>query len=196
LVLRFVAAAAIALSIGLVPYAYSKKREKSLGNFRVVEEGVLYRSAQPNSEGLGRAIHDYGFRTVISFRDARDDRPDEGVPEEWEGPFCAKLGVKFVRLPTRVWSYENGVIPADANVTRFLDEMKDPANHPVLIHCFRGIHRTGIFSALYRMEWDRWSNAEAIEEMRDCGYDTIDRDHDVRQYLERYRPRGDGRPAR
>jgi protein tyrosine/serine phosphatase len=193
LVLRFAFAAAIGLAVVLMPVAYSKKREKSFGNFRVVQEGVLYRSAQPTADGLGRAIHDYGFRTVISFRDARDDRPDEGVPEAWEGPYCAKLGVKFLRLPVRVWSYQNGVIPADGNVTKFLDVMNDPANYPVLIHCFRGIHRTGIFSAIYRMEWDGWSNAEAIAEMRDRGYDTIDRDHDVRQYLETYRPRRAGR---
>ncbi|HVK13027.1 MAG TPA: tyrosine-protein phosphatase [Gemmataceae bacterium] len=191
--LRFAFAAAIGLAVVLMPVAYSKKREKSFGNFRVVQEGVLYRSAQPTADGLGRAIHDYGFRTVISFRDARDDRPDEGVPEAWEGPYCAKLGVKFLRLPVRVWSYQNGVIPADGNVTKFLDVMNDPANYPVLIHCFRGIHRTGIFSAIYRMEWDGWSNAEAIAEMRDRGYDTIDRDHDVRQYLETYRPRRAGR---
>ena len=194
--LRFVFAAAIGLSIGLVPFLYAKKREKTLGNFRVVRDGVLYRSAQPTPDGLGRAVHDYGLRTVISFRDVRDDRPEEGVPEEWEGPFCAKLGVKFVRVPMRVWTQQNGVIPADANVTKFLDVMNDPANYPVLIHCFAGKHRTGTYSALYRMEWDGWSNAEAIEEMRACGYDTIDKDHDVRHYLEKYRPRGVGRPTR
>jgi len=184
---RFIAAALVGLSIALVPVVYAKKREKSFGNFRVVEPGVLYRSAQPTPEGLGRAIHDHGFRTVISFRDAREDRGAD-VPDEWEGPFCAKLGVHFIRLPSLVWSYDHGVIPAEANVTTFREVMKDPGNYPVLIHCFRGIHRTGIFSALYRMEWQGWTNAEAIDEMRACGYTTLDGDEDVRRFLELYRP--------
>lgn len=191
---RILAAVVIALSIGLVPVAYSKKREKAFGNFRVVEEGVLYRSAQPTPDGLGRAIHDHGFRTVISFRDVREDRGTE-VPDEWEAAFCAKLGVKFIRLPALVWSYNHGVIPAEANVSKFLTVMKDPTNYPVLIHCFRGIHRTGIFSALYRMECQGWTTAEAIGEMRECGYVTLDGDKDVRRFLEQYRARGSGRPG-
>lgn len=191
---RVVAAALIAVSIGLVPVAYARKREKAFGNFRVVEPGVLYRSAQPTPEGLGRAIHDHGFRTVVSFRDTREDRGAD-VPDEWEGPFCAKLGVKFVRLPALVWSYHHGVVPAEQNVSKFLAVMKDPKNHPVLIHCFRGIHRTGIFSALHRMEYQGWTNAEAMAEMRDCGYVTIDGDDDVRRFLEKYRPRGTARPG-
>jgi hypothetical protein len=64
--------------------------------------------------------------------------------------------------------------------------MRNPANHPVLVHCFAGIHRTGAFCAIYRMEFDHWTNAQAIREMRNLGY--TDDHMDVQAYLENYRP--------
>jgi protein tyrosine/serine phosphatase len=66
--------------------------------------------------------------------------------------------------------------------------MSDPANHPVLVHCFAGIHRTGAFCALYRMEFDGWSNEQAVQEMKELGY--ADYHRDVFAYLRRYQPRG------
>ena len=49
----------------------------------------------------------------------------------------------------------------------------------MLIHCFAGIHRTGVYCAVYRMDHDGWSNREAIAEMRALGYATLDDDLDV-----------------
>jgi protein tyrosine/serine phosphatase len=67
--------------------------------------------------------------------------------------------------------------------------MDDPANFPVLVHCFAGIHRTGAYVAVYRMEHDRWTNAEALDELRAFGYRNLDDEWDVLGYLEQYRPR-------
>ena len=65
--------------------------------------------------------------------------------------------------------------------------MDNPDNYPVLIHCFAGIHRTGAFCAIYRMEYEGWTNAEAIEELRACGYSNLDDEWDILGYLEQYR---------
>jgi protein tyrosine/serine phosphatase len=67
--------------------------------------------------------------------------------------------------------------------------MDDPRNYPVLVHCFAGVHRTGAYCAIYRMEYEGWSNAEAIAEMRRCGYDDVDAEWDIYGYLEQYQPR-------
>jgi tyrosine-protein phosphatase SIW14 len=64
--------------------------------------------------------------------------------------------------------------------------MRDPANHPVLIHCFAGIHRTGTFCAVYRMDFQGWSSREAIAEMRTLGFATLDECQDVLGFLEHY----------
>jgi tyrosine-protein phosphatase SIW14 len=184
---RSLPAVLVAVALFAVPLGYVKVREKHLRNVRVVEDGVLYRSGQPSPLGLGRLVHDYDIRTVISFRDVEEGKASV-PPEQWEEAFCANLGIRYVRMPLVVWTYKDGAIPGDENVHRFLAIMADPKNHPVLIHCYRGVHRTGIYAAIYRMEAQGWSNADAIEELKALGYDNIDKEDDVRGYLERYVP--------
>jgi protein tyrosine/serine phosphatase len=178
----------IAGSLFGAPVAYSLVREKHLRNFRVVEEGVLYRSAQPSPAGLERIIHDYRIRTVVSFRDVEPGKTEE-IPDAWEEALCAKLGVKFVRMPLRHWSAKNGPVPAEENVEKLLAILDDPGNHPVLVHCFKGVHRTGTYCAIYRMECQGWSNKDAMEELKALGYDKLDQEDDVRTYLEKYEQR-------
>ena len=95
-------------------------------------------------------------------------------PDQWEEGFCADLGINYYRMPLKLWSYDHGVIPADKNVEEFLKIMADPKNHPVLVHCFRGVHRTGTYCAIYRMEFQGWSNEEAMEELKALGYDNLE----------------------
>ena len=187
--IRFVPGLLIAVSIVAIPVGYARVRDEHLRNFRVVEDGVLYRSAQLSPEGLERVIHDYGIRTVISFRDAEDGKATE-PPDRWEEEFCAKRGVKYVRMPLRKWLPDDGgVVPADENVRRFLEVLADPKNRPVLAHCFRGVHRTGMYCAVYRMECHGWSNDDALAELKALGYENLDKEDDVRGYLERYEPK-------
>ena len=187
--LRLLPAVLVTAAVIGLPIGYLLAREKHLRNVRVVEEGVLYRSGQPSPAGLGRLIHDYDIRTVVCFRDVEDGKAVV-PPDQWEEGFCANLGINYVRMPLRVWSYDKGVVPADENVRKFLDIMADPKNQPVLVHCFRGVHRTGTYCAIYRMERQGWSNEDAIEELKELGYDKLDKEDDVRTYLERYVPQG------
>jgi protein tyrosine/serine phosphatase len=184
---RFVPGLAVALSLVLVPMGYSRVREKHLGNFRVVEDGVLYRSAQLTPAGLERVVHDYGIKTVVSFRDT-DPGKSGPPPDEWEEAFCAKLGITYVRMPLKHWATENGRAQAQDNVDRFLAVMADRKNHPVLVHCFKGIHRTGTYCAIYRMEYQGWQNKEAMDELHALGYENLMKEPDVRTYLEEYKP--------
>ncbi|HMC66841.1 MAG TPA: hypothetical protein VKI65_18035, partial [Gemmataceae bacterium] len=50
-------------------------------------------------------------------------------------------------------------------------------------------HRTGAFCAVYRMEYQHWTNADAIQEVKDFGYSNLDDEWDILTYLEEYRPR-------
>jgi protein tyrosine/serine phosphatase len=173
-------ATTLALIAGPVLYAFHQ--EKQMPNFRVVREGVLYRSAQPTVAGLKRAVHDYGIRSVVSLRDG--DRSNDLAEEE----FCRKEEINFFRLPPRHWDNTNGPAEVEPNVSKFRDIISDPDNYPILVHCFAGVHRTGAYVAIYRMERERWTNEAAIAEVKAMGYENFDDELDVRGYLEQYRP--------
>lgn len=156
-------------------------------NLRVVREGVLYRSGQLSLTGLKMVIHDHGIRTVISLRDAVD--PGKRPPDWAEEQYCRAEGIQYVRISPRNWWAPDGSVPAEVGVREFREIMDNPQNFPVLIHCLAGIHRTGAFCAVFRMEYDHWTNAEAIAEMRACGYKDLEDEWDLLGYLEDYRPR-------
>ncbi len=164
------------------PVAFAVHQQNQMRNFRVVKDGVLYRSGQMSLEGLKRVVHDYGIKTVISLRD--NNRPTDLAEEE----YCAKEDIKFLRLPPRQWWAQTGPAPVEENVAAFREVMADPANYPVLVHCFAGVHRTGAFCAVYRMEHDHWTNAQAINELKEFGYINLGEEWDVLGYLEEYQP--------
>jgi tyrosine-protein phosphatase SIW14 len=164
------------------PLWYKRAYDRHFRNFRVVQEGVLYRSAQLDIDGLKRLAHDHGIRTIISLREG--NTADDRAEAEWAAKNC----INHVRIPPRPWSATDGAVPAAQGLAAFRAVMADPANLPVLIHCYAGIHRTGTYCAVYRMDYQHWSNSEAIAELRSQGYATLDGDEDVLTFLERYRP--------
>jgi protein-tyrosine phosphatase len=61
-----------------------------------------------------------------------------------------------------------------------------------LIHCRAGLHRTGVISAVYRMEYDGWTPQEALRELKDHGFGefaSTAANVYVQQYVLTYQPR-------
>jgi tyrosine-protein phosphatase SIW14 len=178
-----------ALILGILiggPLTYSNYRSTAFRHFHVVEPGILYRSGQMTLDGLKRIIHDHGIKTVITLRDAA--HPDQPPPDLKEEEYCRAEELNYYRITPKTWWASDGSVPAANGVKLFLDVMRDPANYPVLIHCFAGIHRTGAYCAVYRMEFHRWDNARAIAEVVAHGYSNLDTELDLLGYLENYRP--------
>lgn len=181
------AAAVLALIIA-APLVYSSYQNTHLRNLRVVEDGVLYRCGQLTPDGLTRVIHDYNIKTVVTLRAAR--LKGDKSPDEWEEGFCAGRNINHVRIVPRVWGAdESGEIPAEQGVQQFLAVMDNKANHPVLVHCFAGIHRTGTMCAVFRMEYHGWTAERAMEEMQLYGFAPEDMHQHIGAYLRGYQPR-------
>jgi tyrosine-protein phosphatase SIW14 len=179
----FVFASGIALFMVGAPIGYKVWHDKQTRNFRVVEEGVLYRSAQLPLTHLQQVLTTHNIRTVVCLRDGKD--PADRDEEAW----VKARGLNFVRIAPRPWFPDAaGDIPAESCAQAFREVMDDPAHYPVLVHCFAGIHRTGILCALFRMDHQGWTNAEAEAEMRLMGYRVLDDHEDVLSYLAKYRP--------
>ena len=185
---RFALAAVVLGVVVAAPLVYSSHRNTHLRNLRVVVEGVLYRSGQLTPSGLERVIHERGIKTVVTLRASR--QAGGRSPDEWEEPFCAAKGVKHVRIVPRVWGAdEAGEIPAEQGVQQFLDVMEKKENHPVLVHCFAGVHRTGTMCAIFRMEYHGWTAERAMEEMELYGFAPEDMHQHIGAYLRGYEPR-------
>lgn len=116
----------------------------------------IFRGAQPEPEGYA-TLKAMGVRTVVNLRTRHGER--EAVEA---------AGMRYVEVPM---SFLKKADPAV--VRKALSVMTDPANQPVFIHCSRGVDRAGVVVAVYRMEVDGWSKAEAEAEMEALGFHEI-----------------------
>ena len=168
-------AAVLALVVGL-PLLYADQRHRTYRNFRVVEEGQLYRSGQMSPAGFERVCREKGIRTVIKLREANDEKPADVAADEAEEAYCRANNIRFLRLTPKSWEKDpaTGRVPMEENLDLFLALMDDPeqAPRPVLVHCFAGIHRTGAMVAAYRVKYHGWTGAEAVDELKACGKQT------------------------
>lgn len=139
-----------------------------LSNVGRLAPGV-YRGAQPKPEGYA-TLRAMGVRTVINLRFRHSERKA-----------VEAAGMRSVEIPLRTT-----VGPDPAQVRRIVALMRDPANQPVFVHCAQGQDRTGIAAAVFRMEVDGWSNAEAEAEMQAFGFNDIWRG--LKDFVRNYRP--------
>lgn len=186
---RTVLIAGLFLLIVGVPVRYAFVQQARIRNFRVVEPQLIYRSGLLSPAGLERAIREHGIRTVITLR-AEEDGSLKHEVDRAEEAYCRSHGIRYEKLAYRNWEGPDAQPPADRTVREFFEIMdRRKELGPVLVHCLAGKHRTGAYIALYRMEYQNWSNAEAMADMEDAGYDRLDSELDVRGYLEHYVPR-------
>jgi tyrosine-protein phosphatase SIW14 len=127
----------------------------------------IFRGAQPEPEGY-TTLKAMGVRTVVNLRMHHGERKAVEAAE-----------MRYVEIPMSYW---RDVDPAVVRLA--LSVMTDPANQPVFVHCSRGVDRTGVVAAVYRMEVDGWSEAEAEAEMEAFGFHEIW--SQLKEYVRRY----------
>src|SRR5262249_38728667 len=113
-------------------------------HFAVVDPGVLYRSGQLGARDLARVHASTPFRTIVDLCGEKRDT----CPALEEREFAREKGILHVNLPSSSEGIGDG-----ENVRKFLEIVDDPRNRPVLVHCWKGIKRTGLMVAIYKMEY-------------------------------------------
>jgi len=168
--------AVLVLVVAVAPVVYFRGLYAHSKRLREVVPGRFYRSGQLTVEGFADAVARHHIRTVINVQ---DDVPDPDVYRGFwslrtvkESELCRRLGVRYVNLAPDL--VPHGQVPDERPgvIDEFLALMDDPGSYPVLIHCRAGLHRTGVLTAVYRMEYQGWSRAEAYEELKAHGFGT------------------------
>jgi protein tyrosine phosphatase (PTP) superfamily phosphohydrolase (DUF442 family) len=128
-----------------------------------VSEGQLYKSAAMPPRTMASVAKELGLRTVIDLRTSTEGQDSTNTTAQdaidAEAAALRAAGVRHVHLPT-------GQVPTDETVRRFLEVLDDPASRPALVHCHHGVGRAELFAALYRIEFEGWSNAKARDATR------------------------------
>ena len=125
--------------------------------FATVTPHVMYKSAAMDADELADVVASHQIKTVIDLRSIDPEiDPNSCTPEQLRDAKTelGKVGANFINLPT-------GQIPTQQTVDSYLAIMAKPENLPVLIHCHHGVGRTELFVALYRIEFEGWSNDDA-----------------------------------
>ena len=123
--------------------------------YRVTPE--LYRGAQPDAAGM-KKLKELGIKTIVNLRLAHSDADEIG-------------GLDIASEHIRIDPFK----PDMDVLVRFLRVATDPNRTPVFVHCQRGIDRTGLAVAAYRIVVCRWTKTQALDEMLNgpYGYDEI-----------------------
>ena len=173
--------AAIVLGLPGLHYRYTYEQSKRL---RVVTDGKFYRSGQLPASGFRDASRRYGIKTVINLQEeARDPLIPERAfakPSVRQSDVLAGIGVNAISLDGGVLEDDPQPGSRPAVIDEFLeliDGIRDTywnhnIPHPILIHCKAGLHRTGLLTAIYRLEYEDRTLPEVIEELKANGFGT------------------------
>jgi hypothetical protein len=199
-----------------VPFLHFRAVYDHARRLRVVTPGKFYRSGQLTAAGFRDAVARLGIRTVVNVQNefpdplidgaAADLAPPKNLllaelelhrgpltkPTLPESELCQALGVRYVFISPEL--IDRHRVPAErpAAIDEYLRLLDDPSVYPVLLHCKAGLHRTGLLTAIYRMEYEGWSKRSAVRELKSNGFgefacDTAN-DYLV-QYIDTYTPR-------
>lgn len=171
---RWIFGGGIAALVTVAPFLAYRWEYTHAKRLREVVPGKVYRSGQMTVEGFVEAVKRYHIRTIINLQ---DEFPDPDVLQSYfswrttpESELCKRLGVRYEFLPPDLIAHRLVPDHRPAAVEHFLAIMDDPAAYPVLLHCRAGLHRTGVMTAVYRMEYDGWDKEQAIGELKANGF--------------------------
>ena len=122
-------------------------------NFYKMSDSV-FRSEQPSKQ-LIPLLAQHDIDVVINLR-SRDK----------DSSTLAGQNLELVHIPIHTWAInEHDLLQVMRSI-----QTAQQKGQKVLIHCYHGSDRTGASIAMYRIIFENWSTADALNEMKHGGY--------------------------
>ena len=131
--------------------------------FEEISEEKVYKSALIAPERLEEFLITNNIKTVIDLLDPGvQDRlnPAQQADINKEDAAINAINKKHGTSIRHV-NIQSAQVPTKKTLTEFFEVLDDNTSYPVLIHCYHGMGRAVVYSALYRIEYENWSNEDA-----------------------------------
>ena len=160
--------------IGVAKYVYDININH---NFETITDGKVYKSGVIPPDEIADYVKKYNIKSIVDLRmPGTNDLVNN--PEKINDLTAESEAVK--KIPnTNYFNVASDQVPEQKNLEAFFKIMDNKANYPVLIHCYHGFGRAEMYSALYRVEYENFTNEAARNSTR---------------FIVKYSPFGDGTP--
>lgn len=177
----------IIILVGVGKYVYDMNINH---NFETITEGKVYKSGVIPPNEIESYVKKYKIKSIVDLRfpGTADLVNNPEIPTELIAEKEAIAKIKGVNY------YNNGSdqVPTQENVDSFLKIMDNKDNYPVLIHCYHGVGRAEMYSAIYRIEYENFTNEEARKNVRTLiKFSSFDDGKPKGEYLMHYKSRKD-----
>lgn len=146
----------IIIAFGIGKYVYDMHINH---NFETITDGKVYKSGVIPPDEIDDYVKEYKIKSIIDLRfpGTGDEVNNPEIPAELIAEKEAISKIKGVNY------FNNGSdqVPKPHNLDTFFKIMDDPKNYPVLIHCYHGVGRAEMYSAIYRIEYENMERDEA-----------------------------------
>jgi protein tyrosine/serine phosphatase len=159
-------------------------------NLKVISEGKVYKSGVIPPEDIADFVKEHHIKSIIDLRfpGTGDDVNNPEIPVELIAEKEAAAKIKGLNY----FNIGSDQVPKPENLEAFFKVMDNKANYPVLIHCFHGVGRAEMYSAIYRIEYENWDRDEARKETRFLTkFSSFDLGKPKGDFLHSYVKRGD-----
>lgn len=175
----------IVVLIGVGKYVYDRHINH---NFMTITDGKVYKSGVIPPDEIADYVKKYHIKSIVDLRfpGTGDDVNNPEVPAELTAEKNAVAKIPGVNY----FNDGSDQIPTQKNLDIFYKIMDNKANYPVLIHCYHGIGRAQMYSALYRIEYEGFSNEEARNKAAfPVMFSSFDDGKEKGEYLKAYKSR-------
>ena len=171
--------------IGVGKYVYDMNINH---NFETITESKVYKSGVIPPDELENYIKKYNIKSVVDLRfpGTADLVNNPEIPKELTAEQEAISKIKGVTY------FNNGSdqVPTQQNLDSFFKIMDNKSNYPVLIHCYHGVGRAELYSAIYRIEYENWTNEQARQGVRTIiKFSSFDDGTPKGEFLKQYKSR-------